>query len=306
MRRFQSHGHSRLAQLGRRAAPHERGHDLRRRAGTGQHCEDTHTDGHLDTGPSGDSNDGRRGLDAFGHGVTSSRDVLQPKAAGQLLTHPMVAAQRTCAGGDEVAGPGQTEERQRSTPQGDAESRDLGETAGDERGHRVLPIPETRGDTGGDGDHVLHRSSDLASDDVVARVDPQTVAGQEALDRGCRPAVGKRHAGRRWFTGHDLTRQVRSADHADEPRVVARQLVDDHLGHPQAGLQLESLGGADDEGTRPHPPVRSAARRFAGAAPARRGSRHSPEPVPRRAGRSLRAQRGARSRARTCRCGVAS
>ena len=120
-----------------------------------------------------------------------------------------------------------------------------------------MPIPETRGDTGGDGDHVLHRSGDLAADDVVARVDPQTVprpGGRATVGAGT--GVGKRHAGRRWLTGHDLPRQVRSADHADEPRIVARQLVDDHLGHPQAGLQLEPLGGADDERTRPHPPVR--------------------------------------------------
>ena len=69
--------------------------------------------------------------------------------------------------------PARPAERERVAAERDAEPRELGEAARDERGLRVVAVAEAVGDAGTDGEHVLQRARDLAPDDVGVRVDAE-------------------------------------------------------------------------------------------------------------------------------------
>ena len=79
------------------------------------------------------------------------------------------------AGDDEVAHPGEPEERLGVGPGGLAEARHLREPARDQRRLRVVADLEPVAGAGGERDHVLRGRAELHPDQVVVQVDPEDV-----------------------------------------------------------------------------------------------------------------------------------
>ena len=102
----------------------------------------------------------------------------------------------------------------------DADARDLGEPARDQRDPRVRAEPEAVGDTGGDRDHVLERAADQHAEHVVGRVDA------EVQPRSARaaPRASSRRRGRRARSRRASRRRSRSANVGPE-RKVARSAI---------------------------------------------------------------------------------
>ena len=163
--------HVHAAQLGLRLAQHERRDDVGRRA-----C--------LRTGPRRPAPRSASRRRVVGRARARRRSLFTPSAT-IFMSATMSSSFRPCpsstptvrfrlcvarARGDEVAHAGEAGERERVAAERDAEPRELGEPAGDERGLRVVAVAEAVGDPGGDRDHVLERAGDLTADDVGVRV----------------------------------------------------------------------------------------------------------------------------------------
>src|SRR5439155_21419104 len=113
---------------------------------------------------------GGRGVEALGHGALA-REVNAPVGAPRdLLPERPIARLATREREDEMANPRHAEEREWVRAEGDAEPRDLGEPARDERRPGVRAELEAVAGASRDRDHVLEGPADLHADRISARI----------------------------------------------------------------------------------------------------------------------------------------
>ena len=129
---------------------------------------------------------------AFGdHAVHAGDDVVQVAAASEFDADGAIAREAAGAGEHEIAQSGQSRHGFRATAAGDDQARDLRQSAGDERGHRVVSQAEPVTNAGGNGDDVLERAAQLHSYDVIIGVNPKARIAELALHDGREFLVGR-------------------------------------------------------------------------------------------------------------------
>ena len=142
-----------------------------------------------------------------------------------------VAAQVAGAGQHQIAKAGQAGQRVALRAERHRQPRELGETARDQRGQRVVAEPEAFDDAGRDRDDVLQRAAKLDADDIAAAVEAQRrrpeVRHHGLDDRG---RIAGRHQRRRQLA-RQLAREARTRQHDDV--AGSRQFLPQHLRHAQ-------------------------------------------------------------------------
>ena len=190
-----------------------------------------------------------RGSDPFGHHPHAAQYLVERAPLAELDAELPVAAESARAGQYQVAEAAEAGQRVTPAAKGVREARNLCQTTSHQRGDRVVPQPQRLDPARGDGDDVLHRASDLHADDVVARIQSQTVRPEILLHgRHCLGAPAG-HDDRRGHTPRDLRREARSGEHRHGPR--AADLLRYDLGHPEQSAVLDTLRRADDRRIRP-------------------------------------------------------
>jgi hypothetical protein len=84
------------------------------------------------------------------------------------------------------------------SPRPEAETGHLGKAAGDEGGAGVLAEAPAFHDSAGDGEHVLDRTADLRSDDVVRQIGTEERLGDAGAERLSDGSVLDREGDSRW------------------------------------------------------------------------------------------------------------
>ena len=157
-----------------------------------------------------------------------------------------VAALRAAARRDEVAHAGEARERERIAAERDAETGELGQPAGDERGLRVVAVAEAVARCPAPIASTFFSAPAISQPTTSGFVYTRNVGVEEQLLQllGDRRVAGRDHRRGR-LARRDLLGEVRTGQHADARRVVAVEHLGDHLGHAAQRALLDALRQAD-------------------------------------------------------------
>src|SRR5262249_21673725 len=133
----------------------------------------------------------------------------------EALTDAPVAAISAETGRDQVADPRQAIKCFDLGPEGDPQPRDLDDPAGDQGRLCVVAVAQPIADARGDGDHVLEGRRQFDSDEVMARVDAETVGREQLLHFAKELIVVARDDNTGRQTAGELLRVARSAEGHD-------------------------------------------------------------------------------------------
>ena len=134
----------------------------------GEHFSHLRRDRQLDAVLSAERERRRRRLHPFGHHLHAGDDFGNRPAVRQLDADVPIAAERPCAGQDEVAEPAQAGERLAAPADRARQPRDFGEAACNQRREGVLSKTEPFDDACGNGNDVFQRAADFDADDIGA------------------------------------------------------------------------------------------------------------------------------------------
>ncbi len=156
------------------------------------------------------------------------------------MAQGVVARQRRGARRDEIAHAGQARERVGVRTQGQAQARDLGQTARDDRGGRVVAEAQAVGDAHAHRDHVLVGAAQFHAQHIRVGVRTEVRRCRGRRDGFGGTGVGRGDDGRRGLSRGDLAGQVGARDHHLTVGFHTPHLAQ-HLRHPLMRAHLDAL-----------------------------------------------------------------
>ena len=146
----------------------------------------------------------------------SGDDVGQFAAFAQFNADAAVAREISGAGQNQIAQSGESGHGVEASAAGHDQARHFGETARDQRRHRIVAEAEAIANAGSDGDDVLQRAAQLHADHVVVGIDAKAGIVERLLHGARHFAIDGRHGhGRRiaprYFLGKRRAAQRRHA-----------------------------------------------------------------------------------------------
>ncbi len=151
--------------------------------------------------------------DAFGdHAVHAADDLVELASAPEFHAHAAVAGEPAGAGQHQVSQAGESGHGFGASSAGDGQAGHLGESAGDQSGHRVVTVADAVHHSGGDGNHVLDRASQFQSDHVIVAVEAEVGVAEGFLHLRGERGIGGGHAEGGGIALGDLARKGGSAD----------------------------------------------------------------------------------------------